>query len=553
MIYNETYQYGCGKMKKERKPVSIRWQLIIVNVIVVIITLVAGTAISLTYYVNTMEQQLESELHTVAFMLSKTETVIETLKANQASEELNAYIDEILAGNTEINVITVADMTGKRVYHIDKEKIGQYFVGGDDDDVRQGKHYASKAVGTLGYQFRYFYPVFDEENEQIGFVMVSTFMSNVDKMKNNIVINMIRLSALVLIVGIGLAVMLAEKIKNSLSGYEPAQIVKILTEREEIFDSLEEGLVAVNNRGEIIFANKAALKLINAETGDILNKSAEEILPQIKLTETVKSGLSANNLSTVIHNRDIIYAKLPIRDKTEVVGALAVMRNRTELKQLAQQLTGVNHFVDSLKANNHEFMNKLHVILGLLQIGAIKDAEDYITELSHQQGIIVNTITERIENRSVAALLLGKISRGNELNIKVKLLPNSYLPRHSKFLSTDSLVTIIGNLIENAMDAINCEEFEDLENEEITIFIHEDDNNLIITVDDTGVGMSEETIENIKKGRYSTKGKGRGIGMTLIRNIVENSEGELMIDSKRGIGTSIAVIIKKKRNLGGSH
>ena len=383
--------------------------------------------------------------------------------------------------------------------------------------------------------------------------MVSTFMSNVDKMKNNIVINMIRLSALVLIVGIGLAVMLAEKIKNSLSGYEPAQIVKILTEREEIFDSLEEGLVAVNNRGEIIFANKAALKLINAETGDILNKSAEEILPQIKLTETVKSGLSANNLSTVIHNRDIIYDKLPIRDKTEVVGALAVMRNRTELKQLAQQLTGVNHFVDSLKANNHEFMNKLHVILGLLQIGAIKDAEDYITELSHQQGIIVNTITERIENRSVAALLLGKISRGNELNIKVKLLPNSYLPRHSKFLSTDSLVTIIGNLIENAMDAINCEEFEDLENEEITIFIHEDDNNLIITVDDTGVGMSEETIENIKKGRYSTKGKGRGIGMTLIRNIVENSEGELMIDSKRGIGTSIAVIIKKKRNLGGSH
>ena len=122
MIYNETYQYGCGKMKKERKPVSIRWQLIIVNVIVVIITLIAGTAISLTYYVNTMEQQLESELHTVAFMLSKTETVIETLKANQASEELNAYIDEILAGNTEINVITVADMTGKRVYHIDKEK-----------------------------------------------------------------------------------------------------------------------------------------------------------------------------------------------------------------------------------------------------------------------------------------------------------------------------------------------------------------------------------------------------------------------------------------------
>lgn len=538
-------------MKKEKKQMSIRWQLIIANVIVVIATLLAGTSISVTYYVKAMERQLEAELHTVAFMLSKTETVIDTLKTDEASEELNSYIDQILSGNTDINVITVANMQGIRVYHIDKEKIGEKFVGGDEAAVLQGEHYASKATGTLGYQFRYFYPVFDGET-QIGFVMVSTFMSNVERMRNELVSNMIRFSILVLVVGVALAVIVAEKIKFSLSGYEPAQIVKILTEREEIFDSLEEGLIAVNNAGEVIFANKAALELLNAEARDVLNKDSEEVLPQIRLMETVKTGRPANNLNAVIFNRDIIYDKLPIRDKTEVVGALAVLRNRTELKQLAQQLTGVNHFIDSLKANNHEFMNKLHVILGLLQIGAIKEAENYITELSQRQGTIVNTITERIENRSVAALLLGKISRGNELNIKVKLLPKSYLPRHSRFLSTDSLVTIIGNLIENALDAINCEEFEDSENEEVTIFIHEDEHNLIITVDDTGVGMTEETIEKIKKGRFSTKGKGRGTGMTLIRNIVENSEGELIIDSKMGIGTSITVIIKKKRSMGGN-
>jgi two-component system sensor histidine kinase DctS len=539
-------------MKKEKKPLSIRWQLIIVNLIVVIITLVAGTAISLTYYVNTMEKQLESELHTVALMLSKTETVIETLKVNEPNQELNDYIDQIIMGNTDIDVITVADMNGIRVYHIDKEKIGESFVGGDDIDVREGKHYASKAYGTLGYQLRYFYPVYDEADNQIGFVMTSALMSKVESMKNNIVINMIRFSFIVLIIGISLAVLLAERIKISLIGYEPSQIARLLTEREEIFDSLEEGLLAINNQGEIIFANKAALAILNLETHEIQEKKSDAIISQIRLMDTIKTGLPANNLSTIIYNRDIIYDKLPIKDKTKVVGALAVMRNRTELKQLAQQLTGVNHFIDSLKANNHEFMNKLHIILGLLQIGAIKDAENYITELSNRQGMIVNTITERIENRRIAALLLGKISRGNELNIKVKLMPNSYLPNHSKFLSTDSLVTIIGNLIENAMDAINCEENDDLESEEISIFIYEDDSNLVISVDDTGIGMTEETIANIKKGRFSTKGSGRGTGMTLIKNIVENSEGELTIDSKKDIGTSIVVIIKKKRNLGGT-
>lgn len=538
-------------MKKEKKHLSLRLQLIIVNIVVVIITLITGTAISLTFYVRTMEKQLESELYSVALMLSKTETVIDTLTANEPNQELNDYIDEILAESTNISVITIADMNGKRLYHMDKEKIGEHFVGGDDIEIYEGKHYASKAYGTLGYQLRYFYPVFDQNQKQVGFVMTSTLMSKVDSMKNVIYINMMRFSAIVLIIGIALAIILAEKIKNSLIGYEPSQIVKLLTEREEIFDSLEEGLIAINDIGEIIFANKAALAILNVEARDIREKKSEEILPQIRLMDTVKTGLPANNLSTIIYNRDIIYDKLPIKDKAKVVGALVVMRNRTELKQLAQQLTGVNHFIDSLRANNHEFMNKLHIILGLLQIGAIKDAENYITELSHRQGIIVNTITERIENRRIAALLIGKISRGNELNIRVKLLPNSYLPNHSKFLSTDSLVTIIGNLIENAMDAINCEEKDDQETEEITIFIHEDDNNLVISVDDTGIGMSEETVENIKKGRFSTKGSGRGTGMTLIKNIVENSEGELIIDSKEGLGTSIVVIIKKKRNLGG--
>lgn len=532
----------------KKKQMSIRTQLIIVNIIVVILTLIISTSISLSFYLKTMEKQLESELHTVAYMISKTELVIDTLNVNEPNQELNDYIDQILAGNTDISVITIADMTGKRVYHIDKELIGEYFVGGDDIDIYDGKAYSSKAHGTLGYQYRYFYPVFNEQNVQIGFVMTSTLMSKVQKMNENIYMNMIRFSIIVLLIGIAIAIILAERIKFSLIGYEPSDIVKLLTEREEIFDSLEEGLVAVNKHGEIIFANKAALSILNVEERTIKEMKSEELLPHIKLMETIKSGLPANNLNTIIYNRDIIYDKLPIKDNTNVVGALVVMRNRTELKQLAQQLTGVNHFVDSLKANNHEFMNKLHVILGLLQIGAIKDAENYITELSHRQGIIINTITEKIENRRIAALLIGKISRGNELNIRVKLLQNSYLPNHSQYLSTDSLVTIIGNLIENAMDAINCEVKDDKEMEEISIFIHEDDNNLVISVDDTGIGMTDDVIEKIRKSSFSTKSSGRGTGMTLIRNIVENSEGELIIDSKKDIGTSIIVIIKKKRN-----
>jgi sensor histidine kinase regulating citrate/malate metabolism len=536
-------------MQKEKKPMPIRWQLIITNISIVLITITFGTVISLTYFINQMEHQLISELRTVAFMLSKTDIVIDTLIDNEPNETLNNYIDQIVAGSDEISIVTVADMTGKRIYHLDKDRIGEYFVGGDDIEIYNGKNYSSKAYGTLGNQLRYFYPVFDSNGNQVGFVMASTLVEHIDVMKQNIYMNMTRWSLIVLCISISIAVVLAERIKNSLIGYEPSQIAKILIQREEIFDALEEGLVAVNKKGEIIFANKSALTLIGISAVDILNKKAENVLPQTKIMDTMTTGEPANNLNTYLNNHDIIYSKIPIKDKAEVVGAILMMRNRTEVKQLAQQLTGVNHFIDSLKANNHEFMNKLHIILGLLEIGAVKDAENFITELSNRQSMIINTITGKIENRRIAALLIGKISRGNELNIRVKLLPNSYLPSHSKFLSTDALTTIIGNLIENSMEAINGEEKDDRESEEISILIQENENELVISVDDTGIGMSDEVISNVKKGRFSTKGQGRGFGMTLIKNIVESNDGEMTIDSKVDVGTNIVIVIRKKRFL----
>lgn len=443
-------------------------------------------------------------------------------------------------------------MAGKRIYHIDKNQIGKPFVGGDDGPVYEGKHYVSVATRTQGEQMRYFYPIYNNsDGSQIGFVIASTRMAKIHALERYINEKMLTISTIVLLFGILVAYFLSRKIKYNLAGYEPSEIGQLFTEREEIFNALDEGIVAINQYGEIIFTNKTARTLLNIDKKDNIDRQPiNHIFPEIKLMRTLKTGRMTNNRSTIIQSHDVIYDTIPIMNQNQIIGALAVIRNRTEFKRLAEQLTNVNHFVNALRANNHEFMNKLHIILGLLEIGEIEEAINYITDLSKQEKMITHAITERIENRKVAALLLGKISRGNELDIRIKLLPNSYLPRHSQYLSTDSLVTIIGNLIENALEAINGELEEDNEEEEISIFIHEDEQSLIISVDDSGMGMSEDVQQQILTTNFSTKGDGRGTGMALIRQIVNNAKGEIAIVSTENVGTSIIITINQKRKKG---
>lgn len=533
-------------MNPEKKELPITWQLIIANILPLILTLIVTTVLMLTFTIKVANDRLESELKSIAYVISKTEIVIQSLNENRPNEELNTYLDLLSNSNTDIDIITIADMTGKRIYHIDKDQIGKAFIGGDDGPVYEGKHYSSIATGTQGEQMRYFFPIDNEEGVQIGFVMASTRMAKIHALERYINHQMLTISTIVLLFGILIAYFLSRKIKINLIGYEPSQIGQLFTEREEIFNSLEESIIAINQYGKIIFTNKSARTLLNIDK-KMDRKSIDAILPEIKLTQTLKTGQISNNRPAVIHKQDVLYDAVPIMDQDQIIGALAVIRDRTEFKRLAEQLTNVNHFVDALRANNHEFMNKLHIILGLLEIGETNEAIEYIAGLSQREKMIAHTVSERIENRKVAALLLGKISRGNELDINVKLLPNSYLPRHSQFLSTDSLVTIIGNLIENAMEAINGEFEDDHEEEVVTVFIHEDEQALIISVDDSGQGMTEKVRQRILTTMYSTKGENRGTGMALIRQVIENHKGEITIESTVDVGTSIIITFNQKR------
>jgi sensor histidine kinase regulating citrate/malate metabolism len=208
-----------------------------------------------------------------------------------------------------------------------------------------------------------------------------------------------------------------------------------------------------------------------------------------------------------------------------------------------EELSGTKYLVDSMRANNHDFTNKLHVILGLIQIGEYDKAVSYIENISIIQRETLSTVMHAVDNASFAALLIGKIARASECNVKFILKEGIRFKSSEVAVPSEALVTIAGNLIDNALDAMNM----NLNNDrlrELEFGVFTKPGELLITVRDTGCGIPAEIGDRIFEKGFSTKGSGRGVGMYHTKQLVESLGGTISFESEKDIGTSFMVLLK---------
>lgn len=530
--------------KISNKKVSLKSKITFTNILLMTIMLITTMTITLKFNMNIIEKKLEANLLNISKIIAKNPMVIDDLNNKEISSAVERYLDDIIVSANDIDVIVIADNNGKRYYHPNEDEVGKKFVGGDEKKVLGGEEsYISEAEGSLGKQKRAFFVIKNKSGEQLGFIMISTLMENINKLKIEMFKIYIILAAFIFSVGIVVSLYLSRNIKISLLGHEPYKFTKMYMQRKEVVDSLEEGIIAVDENGKIIIFNKAAINMLDIrKTKNIEGKFINDIFSKSKLVNIIQSGESRNNEEIIIKDIIIISNGIPIIENNKVIGAVTILRNKTEVTRLAEELTGVNQIIDSLRSNTHEFMNKLHVILGLIQIGKTEDAKSYIMNIREEQSEIVSLIIKKIKDPTIAALIIGKISRAKEMGIKLNLNPNSYFNMNDNLISRNSLVTIIGNLIENSIDSIN-EKDNDFKN--ISLLIYNDENSLLITIDDTGNGISSENLKRIYDKGFSTKGKNRGVGMYIIKSILDNYGGEIVIESEEEIGTCIEIRISK--------
>lgn len=217
------------------------------------------------------------------------------------------------------------------------------------------------------------------------------------------------------------------------------------------------------------------------------------------------------------------------------------IRIKKEFLAFTEDFEGTKFLVDSMRANNHDFTNKLHVILGLIQIGQYEKAVSYIENISIIQRETISKVMKSIENPSLAALVVGKIARASECNVKFTIKEGTSYKNDDITVPSEALVTITGNLINNALDAMNMDSSST--EKELQFGVYTKDGELLIIVKDTGPGIPKENMEKIFENGFSTKGTGRGIGLYHTKQLIESLGGKITVESQVGRGSCFMVVL----------
>lgn len=502
-------------------------------------------------YINLKEEasQRDLNLQNVAESIAHSGIVRDAISGGSTSE-LEEHLDTLKESLSDIDVISVVGKEHIRIYHSNHELIGTVFDGTLPDFTGDQRYYAIDDTGPSGIQRRAYAAIYNN-NEVVGYVMAIMLMANIWKKTIRTILIFLGIILLAIFVELLISHRISRKIREKLLGYEPDAFSAMYKIRDNILESLDEGVIAVDNDANIQFINKSASGMLDLLSDDSREQSVKKLFPDSYFSNATE-GREVSIPVTSAAGADILMDRIPVNEEGQHTGAVAILHNRTEFTRLAEDLAGTKYLVDSMRANNHDFTNKLHVILGLLQMEMYDKAISYIENITIVQRETISRIMHSIDVPAVAALLIGKISRASELNVHMTFQNDSHYSPEDIRIPDDVLITVIGNLIDNALEALDKAEVTksaDTSSKELFFGMYSTPGALLITCDDNGPGMSEDTAEHIFENGFSTKGPGRGTGLYQVRKLVESCGGTISVQSQPGDGTSFSVSFTGGKNV----
>ena len=309
--------------------------------------------------------------------------------------------------------------------------------------------------------------------------------------------------------------------------------------------TVREGIIAVNKDGTLVLVNEMAEKILRSAgvNGPLEGQPVQQTIPATRLDAIIESGKPEYDMEQNINGNIIMTNRAPICVQGKVIGAVATFRDMTEVRAQAERLTGLSNYAEALRSRSHEYLNKLHVISGLLRNRRYEELDTYLERIIGSKKRETSSIAALVKDPIVAGFLESKYSRAHELGVTLLIEGNGILPPLSA-KGAHALVTVVGNLIDNAFDAVTY-----AGEKRITLHIESDfapasgTGQLVIRVADTGRGIAEEHQEKIFSKGFSTKGSNRGIGLYMLLLTLDEVDGSVEIDSRLGHGSIFTVRI----------
>ena len=520
------------------------WKNISLQVKVFIFTLTIGmltlnVSMLIFYYSirESMQGQLENHAKDIAQLASARVDARMAYSDKNPADKLQEIASEIVR-RTDAAFVVYMNMDGIRYSHPNTDLVGKQFTGDDEGPALTGHTYTSRAVGISGPSIRGFVPIYDFGQKQVGAVAVGFFEPNIKVIMSKvfgIFYIVIPFSFVSMVI---VSWLLAFSIKRAMFGMEPREIATLLEERELMLQSVREGIIAidVNNRATVI--NQTAQKLFSPGTV-IIGRNIADVLPNSRLPVVMETRQGEYDQPMVINNTTVLTNRVPMIVAGEVVGAIATFRDLTEVKRLAQELTGVKKVVNALRAKTHEFMNQMHIVSGLIQLGDYDEAQKFITNLTNRDQALISFIIDNIKSPAVVGLLVGKASEAKEMHVGFHVDESSrlhYLPDH---FEENFFTVVLGNLVDNALQAVK-----DMPSgrKQVEVAIYQDERWINILVKDYGQGIEEHIKDRIFDPGFTTKQTGMGYGLNNLYKRIKLSQGTISLETGSG-GTTFTIRI----------
>jgi two-component system CitB family sensor kinase len=513
---------------------SLAGQLLALQVVIVCVVLVGVAAVTVAQSTVRAEEVEGRRALQVAETLANARATRDALAAGLVDYVRIAAENSRSTSGSEDVVVALADRTVLASAHpgrldepfdLGASRVleGRAWVG--DVDVADGRAAVAMA------------PIYSPQGEDVlGLVSVQRPYPGALEGLAAAAPNLLTYLGLASALGIGGSLLVARRVKRQTLGLEPAEIAGLVEHRDAMLHGIREGVVGLDLRGRVTLVNDEAIRLLripgNALGRTLADLGVAEEVRQALLSSDVERDRAVGNAGRVL-----VVNRLPLTSRGRPIGSVTTLRDRTELLELRRELDLTRHVTDTLRAQAHEFDNRLHTIAGLIELGEAEEAVRFVHRISTSRSEFGGAVTAAVRDAAIAALLFAKASQAAELGVELRIAPDSVLPALPAELSAD-VATVVGNLVDNALDAAST-----AAERWVEVALGLVDGEVDVVVRDSGPGVPPGMESEVFRRGVSTKGGsasdtavpgGRGIGLSLVHLLCTRRGGDVTASSAHG-------------------